>query len=148
MRTYLHANVLVALFTADARSDRADAALRGSDPLLVVSDLAGAEFSAAVARLVRTRIYAEDDAGTAFARFDTWLARATEHVETLAVDLVAVTALVRRLDVTLTAPDAVHLAIVGRVDAALLTFDVKMAHAARTLGIRLAPVIGRPASSP
>jgi predicted nucleic acid-binding protein len=41
----------------------------------------------------------------------------------------------RRLDMTLRAPDALTIMIAQRADAALLTFDAMMARSARTPGL-------------
>jgi predicted nucleic acid-binding protein len=50
------------------------------------------------------------------------------------VDVAVATAFLRRLDLTLRAPDAIHIAIAQRVDATLVTFDQGMATAALALG--------------
>jgi predicted nucleic acid-binding protein len=44
----------------------------------------------------------------------------------------------RRLDLPLKTPDAIHIAIAQRVDATLVTFDWQMAAAARALGTIIA----------
>jgi predicted nucleic acid-binding protein len=41
----------------------------------------------------------------------------------------------RRLDLTLLTPDALHIAIAARIDATLVTFDRAMATSARALGM-------------
>ena len=46
----------------------------------------------------------------------------------------------RRLDLTLRTPDAVHVALARRIGASLASFDKKMAASARALGADLAPV--------
>lgn len=70
MRAYLDASVLVALVTRDALTARADAFLGALAPVLIASDFAAAEFASALARRVRTREIAADDARTAFSNFD------------------------------------------------------------------------------
>jgi predicted nucleic acid-binding protein len=45
----------------------------------------------------------------------------------------------RRLDLVLRTPDALHLAIAARLGAPVATFDRGMEAAARNLGLRLAP---------
>jgi uncharacterized protein len=47
------------------------------------------------------------------------------------------TALMRRLDLPIRTPDAIHIAMVQRIGCRLLTFDRSMAGVARTLGIEL-----------
>lgn len=49
MSVYLDVNVIVALFTVDPVNDSTDKTLRGLRDTLVVSDLAGAEFSTVIA---------------------------------------------------------------------------------------------------
>ena len=67
-------------------------------------------------------------------RFDTWLARTADRIEISPADVAVATAFLRRLDPTLRAPDAIHIAIAQRVDATLVTFDRRMADSARHLG--------------
>ena len=135
MRLYLDASVLVGLLVPDALSARADAMLRAQRPVLLVSDFAAAEFASALGRRVRVGELTPDKARTAFAGFDAWTAQKTRRVETMAADVRAAEAFLRRLDLTLRAPDAVHVAIAQRTDAALATFDERMAIAARALGL-------------
>ena len=142
MRVYLDASVLVALLTSDALTARAETYLRTTAPVLVVSDFACAEFASAIAREVRTREITAQEAWAAFAFLDTWIAETTERAETTTADVRAAEALVRRLDLKLRTPDALHIALhialAQRTQAALATFDGGMAAAARTLGMVLA----------
>jgi len=46
--------------------------------------------------------------------------------------------MLRRLDLNLRAPDAIHIAITERANATLVTFDLKMADSARSLGVAVA----------
>ena len=55
MSVYLDASILVALFTSDALTARADNFLRKNPSVLIVSDFAAAEFSSVIARQVRTK---------------------------------------------------------------------------------------------
>jgi predicted nucleic acid-binding protein len=136
---YLDASVLVALFTADPLTARADTYLRTHRPTVIVSDFAAAELASAVARRVRTGELDADDAHAAFATFDGWTARAAARAETGGADVAAASAFLRRLDLTLRTPDALHIAIAQRLAAALMTFDQKMAASARSLGTVVVP---------
>lgn len=138
MTVYLDTSVLVALLTNDPLTARATAFLRANAPVLVLSDFVAAEFASAMARRVRTRELAPEDARAAFTTLDTWAARTTRRVETTSADVSAAEAFLRRLDLTLLTPDALNIAIAQRVGAALATFDVKMAASARTLGVNVA----------
>ena len=135
MSLYLDASVLVALFTSDALTARADAWLRARQPVVIVSDFAAAEFASAIARRVRTGELTADDARGVFATFDDWTARVAGRVETSPADVSTAAAYLRRLDLTLRTPDALNIAIAQRIGAELLTFDQKMAASASTLGL-------------
>lgn len=137
MSVYLDASVLVALFTNDPLSARADGFLRANTPVLIVSDFAAAEFASAVARRVRMGTLPPGDARAIFATFDAWTERATGRAETGPADVAAATAYLRRLDLGLRTPDALNIAIAERVGADLMTFDDKMAAGARALGARV-----------
>lgn len=140
MSVYLDASILVALFTIDRHSARADALLKNQQPVLVVSDFASAEFSSAVARRVRTADLTADEARAAFAALDAWTARTAQRATTGTADVAAAEAFLRRLDLNLRTPDALHLAIAQRIGVTLATFDNGMAANARVLGIAIAAV--------
>jgi uncharacterized protein len=134
---YLDVNVIIPLFAVDLLSDRADKALRKLDDDLVVSDFCAAEFSSVIARRVRTRDLRAEEARTAFSNFDSWCARYTRRLEIDTIDVSGASSLMRRLDLSLRTPDALHLAMVHRTNCKLLTFDKSMASAAQGLGIEI-----------
>ena len=135
---YLAVNVLVALFVIDPLNGRADKAMRGLRDDLIVSSLSAAEFSAVIARRVRIRDLRCGEARTAFANFDSWCARYTRTLEMDGVDVAAATSLMRRLNLPLRTPDALHIAIARRTGCTLLTFDRSLARIAGTLGLGVA----------
>jgi predicted nucleic acid-binding protein len=59
---YLDASVLVAPFTNDPLTARAETFLRADPLILIVSDFVAAEFSFVIARHVRTKDIRKDDA--------------------------------------------------------------------------------------
>ena len=59
----------------------------------------------------------------------------TLSAEIHAADVRLADAYVRRFDLGLRTPDALHLAIAHRLDATLLTLDRRLATAARELGV-------------
>lgn len=101
----------------------------------LISDFAAAEVASAFARLVRMGLMAETQATIRLDEFDAWRAATSLPVETQPSDVRIAAAYIRRFDLRLRAPDALHLAMVQRVDAALVTLDRRMARAAATLGI-------------
>ena len=135
MNVYLDASVLVALLMVDALTARADAFFRESTPVPIVSDFAATEFASAVARRIRTGDVSVDEARRAFSAFDLWTARVALREETMSADIRAAETFLRRLDLTLRTADALNIAIAQRINAALVTFDRKMAANARVLGV-------------
>ena len=140
MTLYLDASVLVALFTNDPLTARAETFLRANLVVLIVSDFAAAEFSSVIARHVRTKDIVRADARVAFANFDTWTARTTQLARISAADIIAAEVFLRRLDLALRTPDAINIAMAQRMGATLVTFDKKMAAAARSIGTVVAKV--------
>ena len=138
MSFYLDASVLVALLTIEPLSGRADNFIASVREPLIVSDLASAEFASAIARRVRMRESTLDEARADLVHFDLWLARSAERIEMTTADLTAATVFLRRLDLPLRTPDAIHIAIAQRVGATLVTFDRQMAASARALGTPVA----------
>lgn len=137
-RAYLDASVIVALFTDDVFSERAERWLALRSPVAVVSDFAAAEFASAIARLVRTGMARRDHAADAFVAFDTWADQFAERAEIHTSDVVAAAELIRRLDMPLRTPDALNIAITRRAGADLATFDSKMAASAVRMGMAVA----------
>jgi uncharacterized protein len=137
---YLDASLLVALFTNDPLTTRADTFLRANPSVLIVSDFAAAEFSSVIARHVRTKDITKNDARIVFSHFDTWTALTTQRALIGAGDIIAAEVLLRRLDLALRTPDALNIAIAQRTGATLVTFDKKMAAAARVIGAVVARV--------
>jgi predicted nucleic acid-binding protein len=137
---YLDASVLVALFTNDLLTARADTFLRTKPSVLIVSDFAAAEFSSVIARHVRTNDITKNDARIVFSNFDTWTASTTQRALINGADIIGAEVLLRRLDLALRTPDALNIAIAQRMAATLVTFDKKMAAAARIIGAVVARV--------
>lgn len=135
MTVYLDASVLVALFANDSLTARADAYLRAHPSELVVSDFAAAEFASAFARRVREKLLTVNEARTAFSTFDVWTSREAAREQITSADIASAAAFIRRLDMPLRTPDAIHIAAAQRIDAELLTFDKQMVAGARALGV-------------
>lgn len=135
---YLDTSVIVALLTDDALHTRADRFFRDDRPILLISDFASAEFAAVIARRVRVGAIAPDRARIGFSLLDAWSARSATRVEISSADVAVADALLRRLDMPLQTPDAIHLAIAERIGATLVTFDRQMEASARALGMAVA----------
>ncbi len=139
MDAYLDASVLVALLIHDALTARARAFLQTESLVLFVSDYAETEVASVIARRVRTRELTATEAKTAFDSLDHWTRTFTQRIETAPTDIAAAGAFIRRLDLTLRAPDAIHIAIAQRFGIEIATFDLGMASSATTLGVKVAP---------
>jgi predicted nucleic acid-binding protein len=132
---YFDTSALVALFTEDALTARADAFVRAHATVLIVSDFAAVEFASAIARHVRAGEMSAEAAREVFSIFDAWTARETQRVQTITSDITGAAAFLRRLDLALRTGDAINIAIAQRIEAGLLTFDDQMAAGARALGV-------------
>ena len=135
MSFYLDANVLVALLTPDPLSERAEAFLSTGALGFFVSDFGAAEFVSVVGRRIRNLEITLADGRIALSNLDGWVARDAQRVESSAGDVAAADTYLRRLDLTLLTPDAIHIAIAARIGATIVTFDRAMAASARTLGM-------------
>jgi uncharacterized protein len=137
---YLDASVLVSLFIDDTFAARADKALRAAGTVAVISDYAATEFASSIARNFRMKLLTKSQANDVFSDFDSWSQSAVDIVEMDTSDVRSAETMLRRLDLTLRAPDAIHIAISQRIGARLATFDKKMADCARVLGASLAKI--------
>jgi len=135
LSVYLDASVLVALFTDDLFTTRADAFLRRQPSTIVLADFAAAEFASSVSRKVRMGRLSVSEARSVLSTFDTWMLGAAERVEVAPVDIAAASLFLRRLDLTLRAADAINIATAQRLGAELASFDEKMIQSATALGI-------------
>jgi hypothetical protein len=89
LSVYLDASIPVSLFTIDTLTARADAVLRARPPLLMVSNLAAAEFASATTRRVRMQLITAQEAHAAFSTFDARIARTTTPLIDNQRDLIA-----------------------------------------------------------
>ena len=134
---YLDASFLVALLVSDPLTSLAAKFAGDSLNSPIVSNLTGAEFASAISRRVRIGEFNLQQARTALSTFDDWM-EAKRWVEVQSADFASATSFVRQFDLKLRTPDALHLAVVQRIGATLVTFDVGMTAAARMLFIPVA----------
>ncbi|MGC2415293.1 MAG: type II toxin-antitoxin system VapC family toxin [Stellaceae bacterium] len=135
MSIYLDTSVLIPTLVEEEISDAVSAYLIATEEELLVSEFAAAEVASALSRLVRMHLLATGDALARFADFEAWRAAAASPVDIHPADARLTYAFVRRFDLMLRAPDALHLAIAARLDAALVTLDRRLERAANQLGI-------------
>ena len=135
MRIYLDASVLIALLAEEPTSGAVRRFLRAHREDRLVSDFAAAEVASTISRLLRMRLLTEEEGSIRLADFDAWRAAATSAADVHAADARLAYIYVRRFDLGLRAPDALHLAIARRLDATLVTLDRRLAIAANQLGV-------------
>ena len=135
MNAYLDASVLLPTLIDEPASAAVDAFVLSEGRGLLVSDFAAAEVAAALSRLVRMGLLGRADAAERLADFDVWRAAMSSPVDMTASDARLANAYVRRFDLMLRAPDALHAAIARRLDVTLVTLDRRLASAARELGV-------------
>jgi len=132
---YLDTSVLLPTLIAEPTTVAVYAFLGDYNLELRVSDFAAAEVASAMSRLVRKALLTEADASARLADFDAWRAAMTTPVDIQASDARLAYIYVRRFDLALRAPDALHLAVAQRLDLAVVTLDRRLAAAARELGV-------------
>ena len=143
MSFYLDASVLIPTLVEEPATVGVKAYLVGTEEELLISDFAAAEVASALSRLVRMGLLDIADASRRLEDFDVWRAATSSPVDVHASDVRLAYALVRRFELMLRAPDALHIAIARRLDVTLVTLDRRLTNAAQELGIIvMAPRIG------
>jgi predicted nucleic acid-binding protein len=137
MNVYWDTSAVVSLFVSDIFSPRSQVAASLSDP--VIYDFGAAEFASAIALRYRRGELGHDEAQDALARFDIWSAAVAKLLPIGPQDIERAGRYVRRLDLNLRTPDAIHIAIAARLGAEIVTFDKGMAACAAALGVAVAP---------
>jgi uncharacterized protein len=132
---YLDASVLMPTVVVEQTTVAMGEFLITRDDDLIVSDFAAAEVASALSRLVRMNMLTASEATDRLADFDAWRASATDNVDMSAPDCRLANTYVRRFDLKLRAPDALHAAICRRLQFQLVTLDRRLAAAAKELGI-------------
>jgi hypothetical protein len=131
---YLDPSAIVPLIAAEPTSAAVERFVRQPGLILLVSDFGAAEVVSAVSRAVRTGRLSQADGQDALRDFDRWRATALV-VRTRTADIRTCEVVVRRFELMLKAPDALHLAITQRLGATLVTLDGRLATAAGSLGV-------------
>ena len=137
MSAYLDTSVLLATLIAEPSTESVYDYLGAINQELLISDFAAAEVASTLSRLIRMRLLTDADASARLADFDAWRAAMSLLVDIRAADARLAYIYVRRFELGLRAPDALHLAITRRLEAALITLDRRLATAARELGIAI-----------
>jgi hypothetical protein len=134
---YLDASAILPNLVNEPSSATVTAILSAADEDLIVSEFAAAEVASGLSRLTRARDLSREKANELLAEFDAWRVAFTTDLDLQTADFRLASALVRRFELGLRAPDALHLAACRRGDHTLLTLDRRLAGAAETLGVRV-----------
>ncbi|KDP93532.1 hypothetical protein ER13_18150 [Brevundimonas sp. EAKA] len=129
MSVYLDASVIVPLFVQEKTSEAVLAWMASVDRAI-------AEVSSAMSHHVRRRSLDPDERNLAETKFNIWLDRAAAVREVEPEDVTACRFLLHRHP-RLRTPDALHLAIVQRLECDLATYDHDLADAARRDGVKV-----------
>ena len=138
MSVYLDASVLLPTIVTEKGSGPVDRFMQASATPLLVSEFAAAEVSSALSRLARMGQLTAEDATSRLLDFDSWRIVHAKPIDVESVDVRLAVTFVRRFELKLRTPDALHLAICRRLDAALVTLDRRLSVAARELNIEVA----------
>ena len=133
---YLDTSFLLSRFYVDVHTPRT-VAFPDEQPV-VVSVWAVAEFSSGLAVMERKGRISQADRAIVDLAFDDWLGAHSPPVPILDADLHQARAWLRRPDLQMRAPDALHIAVASRNGWELATFDGEMREAAKALRVRLA----------
>ena len=130
MNYYLDASVLAAAIVEEPGTVAARGWLRRPAQDVIISAFTAAEVTAALSRGFRTRRFTEAEARGALEDMDA-LRLACETFAPAPETLEFAAILVRDFKTKLLAPDALHLASAMQAGATLVTFDARLASAAR-----------------
>jgi uncharacterized protein len=137
---YVDASALLPLFIQDAFSDQATGLLGNGGLTAVLSDWTIAESVSATVGFLRAGRLTREQVVSALASMDSWTSTPGRRVDVLSEDVRAAESMLRRLDLPLRTPDALHNSIARRLEIPLVTFDAKMAASARQLGIEVVEI--------
>lgn len=135
MSFYFDASAVLALLLNEPSADSVERFMRRHDQPISVSTLCVAECSAAISGLVRMGRSSEAEVTALLQRLEDWIDIFGDRVAILDTDIEDACSLVRRFDLKLRTPDAIHLAAAKRLNARLITLDHPMAQAAGLLNL-------------
>jgi predicted nucleic acid-binding protein len=130
---YLNASAILPTLIDEADSAAVDQCIFENEDLLVISEFAPAEVASALSRLVRTGLLTLGDARDRLEDFDAWRAASAIGLDFPAADMRLAHIFVRRFDLGLRAPDALHTAACRHESLTLTIQNKRLAAAANAL---------------
>ena len=135
MSLYLDASAMLPRIVEEQTSDSVDAFLNACVDPLLTSELGATEVASAMSRLVRMGQITSAQGLDRLTAFDSWREAAIQTVALEPADFRLANVYVRRFDLKLRAPDALHVAICFRHGLTLVTLDRRLVAAAQSLGV-------------
>ncbi|MBJ7499662.1 MAG: type II toxin-antitoxin system VapC family toxin [Sphingopyxis sp.] len=133
----LDASTIVPMLVREGSSDAVDQLIERLESPPVVSTFAVGEAGSALARLYRMDMLTAPDVRERLASLDRWLTLDADLVELEASDVRLAGLFVRKVELGLRMPDAIHVAVSQRLGATLATLDVRLAGAAAALDVKV-----------
>lgn len=137
MTVYLDTSALVPIHVEEPGSPALARMIGALDSLPTVSDFAAGEFGSVVSRYVRMDLITPAQGDKILDDFDHWMADSADVVQINREDIRRASQIVRRFDLKLRFPDALHVAICANRALTLATGDRQMVVAAVRLGIEI-----------
>ena len=134
---HLDASFVVSLFLRDVHTSEADHWIERAPGPIIVSELCAVEFAAVVSRGVRTGRLSPAEAEATLSDFDEWRSMCSSLHRVGTADFARADTLVRDFATKLAAADALHLATAMNAGPSLVTFDGRLAEAARMQGVEV-----------
>jgi predicted nucleic acid-binding protein len=139
---YLDASVVVPILLEESHSSAVNDWIEANEARLLLSDLAAAEVASALSLAVRTGRETRTGAERRLGEFDEWRAALTFEAEIVPDDIRIADHFVRRFELRLRTPDAIHTAMAQRLGATLITLDRRLLRAASALGVEASSPVG------
>ena len=137
MNVYFDASALVPMYVPEISSPVVHAFADAVTEKIYISDLAAGELASAISRRVRMGELTAEIARERLALFDEWTASDTISLPLDTADIRRAIIMVRRFDLKLLMPDAIHAALCARHELRLVTLDERLAEAARELQVEV-----------
>jgi predicted nucleic acid-binding protein len=134
---YLDASAISPILVDETFSAAVVQFLQTADQPLIVGEFAMAEVASGLSRRVRTGALELEAVLAGLAHLDAWRAAFTTDLDLQASDVRLANIFVRRFELGLRAPDALHAAVCRRTGHTLVTLDRRLAGAAEALGVRV-----------
>jgi uncharacterized protein len=133
VKIYLDTSAIVGLFATDAHGDKIRTFLATEKPYVYISNFAAAEFSSVMSMRVRQYALRLDHARQTLFAFDTWRDSETTILGIDNEDIQRADIFIRRFELKLRAPDALHAALCHRHQLKMISFDTGLASAMKML---------------